>query len=66
MQELFLFVICICATTLGAISGIGGGVIIKPVMDAVSGMSVSTISFCPAARCFPCPWCRCCEAGETM
>lgn len=45
MQELFLFVICICATTLGAISGIGGGVIIKPVMDAVSGMSVSTISF---------------------
>ena len=45
MHELFLFVICICATTLGAISGIGGGVIIKPVMDAVSGMSVSTISF---------------------
>lgn len=27
------------------ISGIGGGVIIKPVMDAVSGLSVSSISF---------------------
>lgn len=41
----FYFLICIIATTLGAISGIGGGVIIKPVMDALSGMSVSTISF---------------------
>lgn len=42
---LFYFLICLAATTLGAISGIGGGVIIKPVMDALSGMSVSTISF---------------------
>lgn len=41
----FYFLICIAATTLGAISGIGGGVIIKPVMDALSGMGVSTISF---------------------
>lgn len=39
------FLTCFMATTLGAISGIGGGVIIKPVMDAVSGMSVSAISF---------------------
>lgn len=45
MLYLFYFFICITATTLGAISGIGGGVIIKPVMDAVSGLSVSTISF---------------------
>lgn len=30
---------------MGAISGIGGGVIIKPVMDAVSGLSVSAVSF---------------------
>lgn len=45
MLYLFYFLICIAATTLGAISGIGGGVIIKPVMDAVSGLSVSTISF---------------------
>lgn len=45
MQYLFYFLICITATTLGAISGIGGGVIIKPAMDAVSGLSVSAISF---------------------
>lgn len=45
MQLLFYFLICLSATTLGAISGIGGGVIIKPVMDAVSGLSVSSISF---------------------
>lgn len=33
------------ATILGSISGIGGGVLIKPVMDAVSGLSTSVISF---------------------
>lgn len=33
------------ATVLGAISGIGGGVIIKPVMDALSGLPVAQISF---------------------
>lgn len=45
MAWLLYFLICLMATTLGAISGIGGGVIIKPVMDAVANMSVSTISF---------------------
>ena len=44
-MSLIYFAICIAATTLGAISGIGGGVIIKPVMDAISGMNVSAISF---------------------
>ncbi len=33
------------ATILGSISGIGGGVIIKPVMDAILDLSASTISF---------------------
>lgn len=33
------------ATVLGSISGIGGGVIIKPVMDAILDLSASTISF---------------------
>jgi uncharacterized membrane protein YfcA len=37
--------ICLIATTLGAISGIGGGVIIKPVFDAAVGLTVSQISF---------------------
>ena len=39
------FILCFLATTAGAISGIGGGVIIKPFMDALSGLDVSTVSF---------------------
>ena len=45
MQTVFLFLVAILATTIGGISGVGGGVIIKPVMDAVSGLPVATISF---------------------
>ncbi len=45
MIYILYFCICIAATTLGAISGIGGGVIIKPVMDALSGMGAAAISF---------------------
>lgn len=41
----FSFLIALFASVTGAISGIGGGVIIKPVLDAVSGYGVSTISF---------------------
>ncbi len=44
-MELLLFLVAIGASTIGALSGIGGGVIIKPVMDAVSGMDAATISF---------------------
>ncbi|WP_210411539.1 sulfite exporter TauE/SafE family protein [Oceanispirochaeta crateris] len=33
------------ASIVGAISGIGGGVIIKPVLDTISVFSVATISF---------------------
>ena len=39
------FLLCIVSTTVGAISGIGGGVIIKPVFDSFSGMPVAVISF---------------------
>ena len=39
------FLICLGASVLGAISGIGGGVIIKPVMDAIGTLDVSAISF---------------------
>lgn len=45
MEYLFYSLICLLATTLGAISGIGGGVIIKPVLDATANLSVSQISF---------------------
>lgn len=44
-MELLLFLVAIFATTIGAMSGMGGGIIIKPVMDAMSGMNVSTINF---------------------
>lgn len=45
LQILFYILVCLAATTAGGISGIGGGVIIKPVLDAVSDMPVETISF---------------------
>ena len=39
-----IFAVCLCASTIGGICGIGG-VIIKPVLDALGLMSVSAISF---------------------
>ena len=45
IQAIVFFLICLAATTAGGISGVGGGVIIKPVLDAVSGMGVATVSF---------------------
>ena len=38
------------ASVAGAVCGIGGGVLIKPILD-MFGASVS----CPAAPYFPCP-----------
>ncbi len=42
---LIFFLICFLASALGAICGIGGGIIIKPALDAFGAMSVETISF---------------------
>lgn len=39
------FLICLGASIIGAISGMGGGVIIKPVLDTMGTMDVTTISF---------------------
>lgn len=44
-MELSFFILALFATTIGAISGMGGGIIIKPVLDAVSGLPVDAISF---------------------
>lgn len=41
----FLFLVALCTSIIGSICGIGGGVIIKPVLDAMNIMSVSAISF---------------------
>ena len=39
------FLICLIASTVGAIAGFGGGVIIKPVFDLLELMPVATVSF---------------------
>lgn len=44
-MKILFFLISLFSSTIGAISGIGGGVIIKPVLDATGTLSVSTISF---------------------
>lgn len=45
MLLVVFFLICFFASIIGAICGIGGGVIIKPVLDAFGVMDVATISF---------------------
>ena len=45
MIIILVFLICFLASVVGAICGIGGGVIIKPVLDAFGIMDVATISF---------------------
>lgn len=42
---LIFFLICFIASAIGAICGIGGGIIIKPALDASGAMSVAAISF---------------------
>ena len=42
---LIFFLVALTASIAGAICGIGGGVIIKPVLDALGVMSVSAVSF---------------------
>lgn len=44
-MSFFFFIICFLASIVGAICGIGGGVIIKPVLDATGVLDVSTVSF---------------------
>lgn len=44
MGYLLYFLIAIGATTVGSLTGMGGGVIIKPLMDALHDFDVQTIS----------------------
>ncbi len=46
MLSAILFIVCIVASGVGAIVGAGGGVIIKPVLDMLGVLPVSTVSFC--------------------
>lgn len=43
MNIIIYFLVGIIATTIGAISGIGGGVIIKPVLDILGDYNIATI-----------------------
>jgi uncharacterized membrane protein YfcA len=45
MISILFFAVCFLASIGGAVCGIGGGVIIKPTLDAFGVMSVSAISF---------------------
>lgn len=45
MMYLFFFMVSFLSSIAGAICGIGGGVIIKPVLDAAGIMEVGVISF---------------------
>ena len=45
MVYILFFVISFLASIAGAICGIGGGVIIKPLLDSFGLMDVKTISF---------------------
>lgn len=44
-MELLFLAVSFCASAIGAITGIGGGVLIKPVLDAAAVLPVSSISF---------------------
>lgn len=45
MLGILFFIICFLASVIGAICGIGGGVIIKPLLDTFGIYDVATISF---------------------
>ena len=46
MIAILLFLICITASSVGAVVGAGGGVIIKPALDMFGLLPVATVSFC--------------------
>lgn len=44
-MQLLLFFICLIASSIGAISGIGGGIIIKPIVDSLNIMDIYSLNF---------------------
>ncbi len=41
--------VSLVASTVGAVCGVGGGILIKPVLDAVSSIDVATVNFLSGA-----------------
>lgn len=54
-MSVVVFLVSFLASTVGAVCGIGGGVIIKPMLDLLHIGSVQTISFCRVVQYCPCP-----------
>ena len=52
MINIVYFIVVLTATTLGAMTGLGGGVIIKPIMDMIGGYDISTISILSSSTVF--------------
>lgn len=52
MNELIYFIVALISTTVGAISGIGGGVIIKPVLDMLGHYDIASIGVLSAFTVF--------------
>lgn len=52
MIGIIYFFVIIFANSLGAVSGMGGGVIIKPVLDFIGAHSVASVSFYSAVAVF--------------
>ncbi len=44
MQYIIYFILAFFATTVGSLTGMGGGLIIKPLMDMLGDFDVQTIS----------------------
>lgn len=51
-MALIYFLIAFIATTFGALAGLGGGVIIKPVLDTLNDFDLATISVLSSATVF--------------
>ncbi|MBS4206898.1 sulfite exporter TauE/SafE family protein [Bacillus sp. FJAT-50079] len=52
MVTIIYFLIGLLASTIGAIAGLGGGIIIKPVLDGIGTYDVATIGILSAATVF--------------
>lgn len=63
VQPLLFFIVSFFASIAGAICGIGGGVIIKPVLDTFGWASVATISLLSGCTVLSM---NCCSVGKSL
>ena len=52
MLEIIYFLVAILATTIGATAGLGGGVVIKPVLDSMNTFSLPTVNLLSSVTIF--------------